>query len=153
MILSIGCAPLCSLLKPLNKQSGISTAMLSSAGLWTRWRARCSGGVHLQDAEWRHKHSCRVQTLILQLLEAGTLRTLQVAAVHSSLCIDIGCLAASGLQHLALACERLRLEGRRGNSSSPPVPSIHLFTWVRFPESKSGCKPGCRQLPPDHQCR
>ena len=34
------------------------------------------------------KHSCRVQTLISQLLEAGTLRALQVAAVHSSLCID-----------------------------------------------------------------
>ena len=81
------------------------------------------------------KHSCRVQSLILRLLEAGTLRALQVAALHSSLCIDIGCLAASGLQHLALACERLRLEGGCGNNSVPPVPSIHLFTWVRSREA------------------
>ena len=88
-------------------------------------------GVHLQDKEWRQKHSCGVQAMILQLLEAGTLRALQVAALHSSLCIDISHLAASGLQHLALACERLGLEGGFGNSSSPPVPSISLFTWVR----------------------
>jgi hypothetical protein len=88
--------------------------------------------VHLQDAELMQKHSCGVQSLILRLLEAGTLRALQVAALHSSLCIDISRLTTSGLQHLALACERLRLEGACGKSSPPPTPSMHLFTWVRL---------------------
>ena len=88
------------------------------------------------------KHSCRVQTLISQLLEAGTLRALQVAAVHSSLCIAISRLATSGLQHLALACERLRLEGRRGKCRAPPVPSIHLFTWVRSCDADLGANLG-----------
>ena len=76
-------------------------------------------------------HSRDVETLISRLLEGGTLCALQVEALHSSLCIDVRHLAASGLEHLALACECLKLEGECGNSSSPPVPSIHLFTWVR----------------------
>ena len=84
-----------------------------------------------QGAEWKQKHSCGVQSVILRLLEAGTLRSLRVEAPPSSLCVDISCLAASGLQHLSLKCQCLRLEGGCGNSSSPPVPSIHLFTWVR----------------------
>ena len=77
------------------------------------------------------KHSRGMQSLNVRLLEAGTLRALQVAALHSSLRIDISRLAASGLQHLALACERLRLHRTCGNTSVAPVPSIHLFTWVR----------------------
>ena len=94
--------------------------------------------MRLQDAKWRQKHSCGVQSLILRLLEAGTLRALQVAALHSSLCFDINRLAESGLQHLALACECLKLKGRRGNSRPPPAPSIHLFTWVRPSKAKLG---------------
>ena len=96
------------------------------------------GHRHPQDEEWRQKHSHVVESLILRLLEAGTLRALQVVAVHSSLAIDIRRLATSGLQHLALACKRLRLDHTDGTSSSPPVPSIHLFTWVRTPGSNLG---------------
>ena len=69
--------------------------------------------------------------MILRLLEIGTLRALHVAAVHSSLCIDIRTVAASGLQHLALACKELALKSGHGTSPDLPLPSVHLFTWVR----------------------
>ena len=101
---------------------------MSDASLQTTWSGVSGQVLHVQDAEWLQGHSREVEALIGRLLEPGMLRALQVTAVHSSLCIDIRRLAASGLQHLALACERLRLEHACGGP--PPVPSIHLITWV-----------------------
>ena len=145
-LLPVGCAsPLCYLFQFCMDRVADGEGDPEECCSLTRWSARCQGVVHLQDAEWMQKHSCRVQALISRLLQAGTLCALQVAAVHSSLCIDIGRLAASGLQHLALACERLKLEGGCGNSRPPPVPSMHLFTWVRPLKQAPGW-----QLPPDH---
>ena len=96
-------------------------------------------------------HSAEVNSMVSRLLEAGTLRALQVAAVHSSLCVAISSMAASGLQHLALACERLRLERGWSSSSAPPLPSIHLFTWVR-PDGAAWVLDTRSLRPPHGQC-
>ena len=91
--------------------------------------------MHLQDMIWVGEHSRGVGSLISQLLEAGRLRSLRVKAAHTSLRIDMSCLAASGLQHLSLECWcGLRLEGECDDDDEP-IPSIHLFTWVRAREA------------------
>ncbi len=79
------------------------------------------------------RHSHCVAHLVSRLLQLGTLRALQIAAVHSSPLIDVATVASSGVRHLAMACERLWL-GRAcsEDDGSPFLPSMHLFTWVRF---------------------
>ena len=84
------------------------------------------------QSTWVQAHSVQVGCMVSRLLARGTLRALQVAAVHASLCLDMSRCAASGLQHLALACERLRLDGGCGSSGCPSLPSIHLLSWVRY---------------------
>ena len=76
-------------------------------------------------------HSHEVKNIISQLLELGTLRALQVAAVHSSPMLDISTLAHFGVRHLALACQRIWLTRACGDDGAPLMPSMHLLTWVR----------------------
>ena len=86
---------------------------------------------HSQDVESSLIHSGAVESVISGVLAPGTLRALQIAAVFSSPCINISSLAASGLQHLALACETIMLDRNDCIDKSPPVPSMNLITWVR----------------------
>ena len=81
--------------------------------------------LHQQEVE---AHTREVDYLIQHLLALGSLRALQVAALHSRPSVNLSDAAASGLQHLALACERLSLHSIY---SCPPLSSIHVLTWVR----------------------
>ena len=105
--------------------------------------------VRTQDEAEGDQASCTCRTWVgrtqpfSRLVEAGTLRSLRVQAAHSSPRLQLSCLAASGLQHLSLECHGgLRLEGECDDRDSPPVPSIHLFTWVRSCDADLGANLG-----------
>lgn len=76
-------------------------------------------------------HTREVVFVVQRCLQLGTLRALQVAALLSTPSLNISHVAASGLQHLALACKRLTSHCKCTDDGSPPMPSINLLTWVR----------------------
>ena len=81
----------------------------------------------------RLRHSHCVAHLVSRLLQLGTLRALQIAAVHSSPLIDVATVASSGVRHLAMACERSGWGAPAARMTAPrSCPPCTCFTWVRF---------------------